>query len=168
MLVTLEIVKFIQAAFIGWDASIYDEAKDMPTKAQSSNLNEELGQVEYIFSDKTGTLTQNIMEFKKMCIGTTSYGKGDDKEKTNADNTLEGSEHSMRKTNNAKTQQNDVDQDITNVNFNDPEFFEHMKNKDHENYEMIHKFVLHLALCHTVIIDKKEVDGREKVTYNAR
>lgn len=57
LLVTLELVKFIQATFISWDILIYDIDKDMPTKAQSSNLNEELGTVHYIFSDKTGTLT---------------------------------------------------------------------------------------------------------------
>jgi P-type E1-E2 ATPase len=57
MMVTLEGVKFIQAAFIQYDYTIYDVVKDMPTKAQSSNLNEELGTVHYVFSDKTGTLT---------------------------------------------------------------------------------------------------------------
>jgi P-type E1-E2 ATPase len=54
-------------------STLFDETKDMPAKVQSSNLNEELGQIEYIFSDKTGTLTENIMEFKKMAIGNYSY-----------------------------------------------------------------------------------------------
>lgn len=46
----------------------------MPMAVQSSSLNEELGQVEYIFSDKTGTLTCNVMEFKKMTCGNLAYG----------------------------------------------------------------------------------------------
>ena len=57
MMVSLEGVKFIQAAFIQLDYKMCDEEKDMPAKAQSSNLNEELGTVHYVFSDKTGTLT---------------------------------------------------------------------------------------------------------------
>ena len=41
---------------------------------QSSNLNDELGQVSYVFSDKTGTLTRNVMNFKKFSCGSYTYG----------------------------------------------------------------------------------------------
>lgn len=57
LLMSLEMVKFTQGIFIEKDWMIYDETKDLSAKCQSSNLNEELGMVHYIFSDKTGTLT---------------------------------------------------------------------------------------------------------------
>lgn len=52
---------------------MYHAETDTPAMARTSNLNEELGQVKYIFSDKTGTLTRNIMEFKKCAVGRDVY-----------------------------------------------------------------------------------------------
>lgn len=77
LLVTLEMVRYMQAAFISKDLKIYYEPDDIPAGVQSSNLNEELGQINYIFSDKTGTLTRNVMEFKKMSINGLKFGKSD-------------------------------------------------------------------------------------------
>jgi phospholipid-translocating P-type ATPase (flippase) len=63
--VMMEVVKLIQASLINNDILMYSEERDVPAMVRSSKLNEELGQVEYIFSDKTGTLTCNMMEFRK-------------------------------------------------------------------------------------------------------
>jgi phospholipid-translocating ATPase len=52
---------------------MYDEAMDQPAKANNSNINEDLGQVEYLFSDKTGTLTENEMIFKQFYLNGTIY-----------------------------------------------------------------------------------------------
>ena len=75
LLVTVEAIKFTQAYFIMWDANLLDESTGTQADVQSSNLNEQLGRVSYIFSDKTGTLTRNHMEFKKMSIGKYNYGE---------------------------------------------------------------------------------------------
>ncbi|XP_027125571.1 probable phospholipid-transporting ATPase 4 [Coffea arabica] len=73
--VSIEVVKVLQALFINKDINMYDEETGTPAQARTSNLNEELGQVDTILSDKTGTLTCNQMDFLKCSIAGTSYGK---------------------------------------------------------------------------------------------
>nr|XP_012138292.1 PREDICTED: probable phospholipid-transporting ATPase IA isoform X4 [Megachile rotundata] len=71
--VTLEVVRFVQATFINMDIEMYHAETDTPAMARTSNLNEELGMVNYVFTDKTGTLTKNVMEFKRCSIGGKMY-----------------------------------------------------------------------------------------------
>jgi phospholipid-translocating P-type ATPase (flippase) len=71
--VTMEIIKLAQVYFINNDLDMYHEETDTPAEAHTSTINEELGQVNYLFSDKTGTLTDNIMLFRKLSVGGRSF-----------------------------------------------------------------------------------------------
>lgn len=73
LFVTVEIIKFYQAYLISSDLDMYHKETDTPAVCRTSSLVEELGQIQYIFSDKTGTLTRNIMEFKSCSIAGKCY-----------------------------------------------------------------------------------------------
>ncbi|XP_074846632.1 phospholipid-transporting ATPase IH isoform X6 [Carettochelys insculpta] len=68
MYVTVEMQKFLGSYFLTWDEEMFDEDTGEGPLVNTSDLNEELGQVEYVFTDKTGTLTENNMEFIECCI----------------------------------------------------------------------------------------------------
>lgn len=71
--VSLEIVKLILAWLISNDLDMYYEPEDKRARCRTSDLIEELGQIEFIFSDKTGTLTCNMMEFRQCFVGGVVY-----------------------------------------------------------------------------------------------
>ncbi|OCH92040.1 calcium transporting ATPase [Obba rivulosa] len=73
LIVTMEVVKFQQAQLINSDLDMYYAKTDTPALCRTSSLVEELGQIEYVFSDKTGTLTCNEMEFRFCSIGGVAY-----------------------------------------------------------------------------------------------
>ncbi|KAI1904074.1 hypothetical protein AGOR_G00001930 [Albula goreensis] len=76
---SMELLCLGHSCFINWDRDMYYSPRDTPAQARTTNLNEELGQVQYVFSDKTGTLTRNVMTFSKCSIDGIIYGVVKDK-----------------------------------------------------------------------------------------
>ncbi|XP_058801756.1 phospholipid-transporting ATPase IF-like isoform X2 [Phymastichus coffea] len=75
--VTIEMQKLLGAFLFGCDLGMYDELSDQPAIANTSDINEDLGQVEYLFSDKTGTLTENNMIFRRCFVDGSAYCEND-------------------------------------------------------------------------------------------
>ena len=141
LFVTIEGVKYFHAFLINSDLDIYYDKTDTPAICRTSSLVEELGQIEYIFSDKTGTLTCNVMEFKQCSIGGVQYADevSEDKRITEQD----GTEIGVRT----------FDKLRENL-------------KSHEQRELIHHFLALLATCHTVIPERREEKPGE-IKYQA-
>nr|XP_027190290.1 putative phospholipid-transporting ATPase 9 isoform X2 [Cicer arietinum] len=165
---SIEIVKVLQSIFINQDIHMYYEEADKPAHARTSNLNEELGNIDTILSDKTGTLTCNSMEFIKCSVAGVAYGRGvtEVEQAIGINNSslmihehVNGSEPNSNDIREARDRKepikgfNFIDERIMNGNWvNEP------------RADVIQKFFRLLAICHTAI---PEVDDTGRVLYEA-
>jgi len=146
----MEVVKFQQAQFINSDLDMYYAKTDTAALCRTSSLVEELGRIEYVFSDKTGTLTCNEMEFRCCSIGGVPYADVVDdskREGTDGWKTFVEMKNLLSKRPNRS-----VDASMSD-------------NMDEESKqrETLVEFLTLLAVCHTVIPEIKD----EKVVYQA-
>nr|POE79545.1 phospholipid-transporting atpase dnf1 [Quercus suber] len=179
--ISLEIIRTAQAFFIFSDTYMYYEKIDYPCTPKSWNISDDLGQIEYVFSDKTGTLTQNVMEFKKCTINGSPYGEAytealagmQKRQGINTDE--EGAKAKVRIAEDRilmleqirKMHDNPylVDDDLT---FVAPDFISDLGGANGKaQKEACEHFMLALALCHTVITERTPGDP-PKIEFKAQ
>jgi phospholipid-transporting ATPase len=142
LIVTMEIVKYFVGMLINSDMDMYHEESNTPAACRTSSLVEELGQIDYIFSDKTGTLTCNVMEFKMCSIGGVAYAE------------VVPDEKKLR-----------IDENGKQVGWYD---FERLKmfEDSHPTGPVIKEYLQLLSVCHTVIPEVSEEDPT-KIIFQA-
>ncbi len=150
--VIIEILKLVQAKLIGWDELMKDEELNQHAECRNSDLTEEMGQVEFVFSDKTGTLTQNKMEFKKCSVTGVVFQDSDDPPKQGGpDDTM-----NIIDIKNWKTSTKNALSSGPMINETDQGLID---------------FFTFMAVCHSVVVDKDpnhmDKDDPTNVKYQA-
>ncbi|KAL8759691.1 MAG: hypothetical protein Q9184_003540 [Pyrenodesmia sp. 2 TL-2023] len=170
--ISLEIIRLAQAFFIYSDTFMYYERLDYPCTPKSWNISDDLGQIEYIFSDKTGTLTQNVMEFKKCTINGVPYGEayteaqagmqrrlGVDVEAEGAKVHKEIAEDRVRMLRDLRKMHANPYLHDEELTFVAPDFVADLDGSSGTEQKIANEeFMLALALCHTVITERTPGD----------
>ncbi|CAI4211132.1 unnamed protein product [Parascedosporium putredinis] len=179
--ITLEVVRVLQAIFIYSDVEMYYDKIDEPCLPKSWNISDDVGQIEYIFSDKTGTLTENIMEFKKATINGQPYGEAYTEAQAGMQKRLgvdvekeaervkkeiaEAKQQTLKRLREISPNPYLHDEDLT---FIAPDFVSDLAgDTTKEQQQANERFMLVLALCHTVIPERISGD-KPKVIFRAQ
>ncbi len=179
--ISLEIIRTIQAFFIYSDTFMYYEKLDYPCTPKSWNISDDLGQIEYIFSDKTGTLTQNVMEFKKCSVNGIPYGEAYTEaqagmqRRQGIDIEAEGEKAHKQIALDRVTMLEDLRRMHPNPYLHDdeltfvaPDFVNDLDGQSGNEQKLANElFMLSLALCHTVITERTPGDP-PKIDFKAQ
>ena len=163
LIITMEVVKLFQGAFMSYDMHCYSKLRKKFLTTNSVSLNEECGLVNYIFSDKTGTLTCNKMEFKYCVIGETCYqyikNKDSNNEKENKfrqeENIIPFKKYEMYENFEKIDSKPKIFSSLFSSDTNEKEILSLDSN------DLLEQFWYALALCHTCSIQSNEKGEEE-------
>ncbi|XP_043698497.1 phospholipid-transporting ATPase 1-like [Telopea speciosissima] len=134
--ISMELVRLGQAYFMIRDRRMYDEKSKSKFQCRALNMSEDLGQIKYVFSDKTGTLTENKMEFQCASIGGVDYSGGRAALPEENGYSVEEDGQVLRPKMTVKA---------------DPELQRLLKSSKMEERKHAHDFFLALAACNTIV-----------------
>ena len=167
--VSVEMITVMMMIYISWDKHMYHEDTDTPASARSTIVTD-LGLVEYIFSDKTGTLTCNVMEFKRCSVDGHVFGLPIAKSKPQVPD--EGTDDATRQqlADSVHPLQNLLSGSasaatlptVTEADEGDEESqdgIDAFTGKLSFNAEM---FLRVMSICHTVVVEKEHVGSADK------
>lgn len=151
--VSIEMVKLCQVFFIGRDLEMYYAPLSMRAQCRTSNLNEELGMVDTVLSDKTGTLTRNQMELFKVSIAGVAYGQG----------MTEVERSAMRRS--GRVPPPEVEAPVKFFNVNDMRLAPSRRHRE-ADVATIEDFLKVMAICHTAVPEGEPTE--EGISYQVR
>eukprot|EP01071_Lankesteria_metandrocarpae_P006540 Lankesteria_metandrocarpae@DN4393_c0_g1_i2.p1 len=163
LIVTMGMVKAMQSFFISSDEDMYYHPTKSYAATRTSDLNEELGQVKYVFTDKTGTLTSNVMEFRKCCVRGQEYGAGITQVRRRV---LKAEGLAIP----PEVAPDPYEPRTPNVNFIDNELRAVLAGVggDSAHQQNVNDFLVHLAVNHAVVVEEIATESNQDASRKVR